>query len=232
MIRSTPVVGPYLVTDTALSGERGVLEVIRAAVAGGIRTVQIRDKTASGRSLCELVTAAGRITKGRALLLVDDRVDVYLAVRASGGDVAGVHLGQGDLPVSAARAVIGPDAVLGLTANTSEQLRKIGELPPGTVDYLGVGVIRPTATKPDHPAPLGVSGFARIASATRLPCVAIGGIVLDDVAGLRAAGAAGVAVVSAICAAPDPESAARAFTDTWDSANPTTADTSSRAVVR
>nr|WP_259608171.1 MULTISPECIES: bifunctional hydroxymethylpyrimidine kinase/phosphomethylpyrimidine kinase [Microbacterium] len=104
---------------------------------------------------------------------------------------------------------------MGLTANTAAHLDAVRALPVGTVDYLGVGVIHPTATKPDHPPALGIAGFAAFAADSPLPCVAIGGIGLDDVAPLRAAGAAGVAVVSALCAAEDPCAAARTFLRAW-----------------
>jgi len=208
----------YLVTDAALSGDRGVLEVVRAAVAGGATAVQLRDKSASARSLYELAVAAAAVVDGRALLLVDDRVDVALAARAAGARVDGVHVGQSDLPVEQVRAILGAAAVVGLTANTPEHLDAVRRMPAGTVDYLGVGVIRPTSTKPDHPAPLGVDGFAAIAAAAGLPCVAIGGVKLADTAALKAAGAAGLAVVSAICAAPDPEHAARELSEAWRSA--------------
>ncbi len=205
----------YLVTDPGLSGPRGVLRVVEAAVAGGVSVVQLRDKTADTRDFFELAVAAARITAGRSLLLVDDRVDVFLAARHAGAAVDGVHVGQADLPVSLVRALIGPDAVLGLTANTPAHLAAAHALPPATVDYLGVGVIRQTATKPDHPEAIGVAGFEAFARSTGLPCVAIGGIGLDDTAALRAAGAAGLAVVSAICAADDPASATRAFAAAW-----------------
>ena len=208
----------YLVTDAALSGDRGVLEVVRAAVAGGATAVQLRDKSASARSLYELAVAAAAVVDGRALLLVDDRVDVALAARTAGARVDGVHVGQSDLPVEQVRAILGAAAVVGLTANTPEHLDAVRRMPAGTVDYLGVGVIRPTSTKPDHPAPLGVDGFAAIAAAAGLPCVAIGGVKLADTAALKAAGAAGLAVVSAICAAPDPEHAARELSEAWRSA--------------
>jgi thiamine-phosphate diphosphorylase len=91
----------------------------------------------------------------------------------------------------------------------------VADLPAGTVDYLGVGVFRPTATKADHPEPLGVTGFALLAAAAELPCVAIGGVLRSDSAKLRAAGAAGLALVSAICAADDPEGATRDFAAAW-----------------
>ncbi len=208
----------YLVTDTALCGPRGVVVTVREAVLGGATTVQIREKDAAARDLLELVRAVADAVGDRATVLVDDRVDVFLAARAAGSAVHGVHLGQSDLPAREAREVIGADAILGLTANTAAHLAALEALPPGTVDYLGVGVIRPTSTKPDHPAPLGIAGFAEIAAATPLPCVAIGGIRVDDVAALKHAGAAGVAVVSAICAASDPRAAAAAFASAWSQA--------------
>ena len=205
----------YLVTDAGLSGPRGVLAVIAEAVAGGVTAVQLRDKTASTREVYELVIAAARLTRGRCLLFVDDRVDVFLAARTGGVRVDGVHVGQSDLPAEAVRRLIGPDALLGLTANTPAHFAAAHCLPNGTVDYFGVGVIRPTATKANHPEPLGVAGFAALAAATPIACVAIGGIRLDDTAALKTAGAAGLAVVSAICAAGDPQGATRQFVDAW-----------------
>ncbi|ANI91729.1 thiamine phosphate synthase [Dietzia timorensis] len=208
----------YLVTDPVLCGARGVLSVIESAVAGGATTVQIRDKTAGGRELFELVCRAAELTDGKATLLVNDRVDVYSAAKAVGAAVDGVHLGQEDLPVAAVRKAIGPDAVIGLSADTHAHLDEVHALGPGTVDYLGVGAIRETSTKADHPAPLGYVGFAQVAAATTLPCVAIGGVQARDTLALREAGAAGVATVSAICAADDPRRAAREFAQAWDAA--------------
>ncbi|MFC5928051.1 thiamine phosphate synthase [Cryobacterium melibiosiphilum] len=205
----------YLVTDAGLSGPHGVLAVIAEAVAGGVSAVQIRDKTASTREVYELVIAATRLTRGRCLLFVDDRVDVFLAARNGGAHVDGVHVGQSDLPANVVRRLIGPDALLGLTANSPAHLAAAHSLPNGTVDYFGVGVIRPTATKANHPEPLGARGFAALAASTPIPCVAIGGICLDDTAALKAAGAAGLAVVSAICAAEDARAATREFVDAW-----------------
>lgn len=205
----------YLVTDTRQCGARGVPSVVAAAVAGGVGTVQIRDHDASAAELVALTCAVAAVLDERTTLLVDDRVDVVLAARLAGARVDGVHLGQSDLPVSAARAILGADAVIGLTADTPAHLAAAHALPRGTVDYLGVGVIRPTATKADHPAPLGIDGFAALAASTALPCVAIGGIVAADAAPLRRAGAAGLAVVSALCGAEDPAAAARRFHEEW-----------------
>lgn len=208
----------YLVTDPALCGARGVVETVRRAVEGGVRIVQLRDKDASDAETTAQLIELSRVIDGRALLVVNDRLDAALAARAAGARVDGVHLGQGDESVIRARAELGPDALIGLTANSAEHLVAVGRLPEGTVDYLGVGVIRPTSTKPDHPPALGIDGFAAVAAASPLPCVAIGGVGIDDVGALRAAGAAGVAVVSALCAADDPRTAAEGFAGRWRAA--------------
>lgn len=212
--------GVYLVTDTAQAERHGhgVLGVVRAAVAAGVRIVQVRDKTASARDLLALTAAVADAVGDRALVVVDDRLDVALAARSAGHRVAGVHLGQSDVPASAARALLGPDAHVGLTANTTRHLVEVATMPRGTVDLLGVGVVHPTSTKPDHPPALGVAGFGRLAATTSVPCVGIGGVGLDDVGPLRQAGAAGVAIVSGICAAPDPGAAAAAYVAAWDGA--------------
>ncbi|WP_144714403.1 thiamine phosphate synthase [Curtobacterium pusillum] len=213
-------VGVYLITDATLADRHGigVLGVVRAAVQAGVRIVQVRDKRASARDLLALTSAVADAVGDRAMVVVDDRLDVALAARHAGHAVAGVHLGQSDLPVEVARALLGPDAHVGLTANTPAHLEAVARLPRGTVDLLGVGVVHPTTTKPDHPPALGHEGFARIARLARdtgVPCVAIGGVTLDDVVPLGAAGAAGVAVVSGICAAADPGVAAAAYVAAW-----------------
>ncbi|OZB80831.1 thiamine phosphate synthase, partial [Microbacterium sp. 13-71-7] len=205
----------YLVTDPALSGARGIAAVVDAAVSGGVRFVQLRDKDADDAAIVEQLVALSAVIAGRARLVVDDRLDAVVEARRRGARVDGIHLGQSDASPLVARAVLGPDAIVGLTAHTPAHLDAVRALPSGTVDYLGVGVIHPTSTKPDHPAPLAVAGFAAFAAASPLPCVAIGGIERTDVAALRAAGAAGVAVVSALCAAPDPRIAARKLLRAW-----------------
>jgi thiamine-phosphate pyrophosphorylase len=208
--------GIYLVTDTGLCGGRGVVETVRAAVAAGVRTVQVRDKGSSAAELYELVRGVADAVGADATVLVNDRVDVYLAARAGGAAVQGVHLGQGDLPVEQARRLVGPTAIIGLTANSDEHLRRLGELPANTVDYLGVGVIHPTSTKPDHPPAFGVDGFTAFAARSPLPCVAIGGVSLADIAPLRRAGAVAAAVVSAVCSAADAHASALSLVTAWD----------------
>lgn len=205
----------YLVTDAALCGARGVAAVVREAVAGGVRIVQLRDKTASDEAIIEQLAELSAIIAGRAALVVNDRLDAAVEARRRGIRVDGIHLGQGDASVLRARQLLGPDALIGLTANTFEHIEAVRALPPGTVDHLGVGVIRPTSTKPDHPPALGVEGFRAIVAASPVPCVAIGGVGIDDIDALRAVGAAGVAVVSALCAADDPRESARALRRRW-----------------
>ena len=210
----------YLVTDPVLCGDRGVAEIVREAVAGGARVVQLRDKEATDAEIADQLVDLSEVIGGRALLVVNDRLDAVLEARRRGARVDGVHLGQTDASVEHARALLGPDALIGLTANSPEHLDAVLALPPGAVDYLGVGVIRPTRTKPDHPPALGVAGFRAFAAASPLPCVAIGGVGIDDVEALREAGAAGVAVVSALCAAEDPRATARALLRRWQDAAP------------
>ncbi len=191
--------------------------------------VLIRDKLASAAELLATVVAAAEAIDAHAaahpsarrpLLLVDDRVDVGLAALARGVRVDGVHVGQSDVPADLVRRMLyaaSPDRrlVVGLTANTPAHVEAVRALPAGTVDYLGVGVIRPTSTKPDHPAPLGHDGFGIIAGLSPVPCVAIGGVDVRDVAAIAAAGGAGTAVVSAICAGEDPGAAARELAEAW-----------------
>jgi thiamine-phosphate pyrophosphorylase len=195
----------YLVTDTGLCGARGVPATVTAAVRGGVTAVQVRDPEASTRALCGLARAVADVLAGTGVpLLVNDRADVARAVGAHG-----VHLGQQDLDPGAARDLLGQDAVVGLSVSGPADVTAAHRLPAGTVDYLGVGPVHRTATKPDAAPALGLAGTAEVAAGTTLPCVAIGGIHPRNVAEVRRTGVAGVAVVSAICAADDPARAAR-----------------------
>jgi thiamine-phosphate pyrophosphorylase len=197
----------YLVTDTALCGDRGVVETVRAALPGGVTAVQVRAPSATTRELCALSLAVHQVLAGSGVpLLVNDRLDVALAVGAEG-----VHLGQDDLAPEHARRLGGPDLLIGLSVSTLEQVARTTTLPHGWLDYLGVGPVHATATKPEAAAPLGLSGTAQLVAASPLPCVAIGGIGAGNAAAVRATGVAGLAVVSAVCAAADPASAAAAL---------------------
>jgi len=203
----------YLVTDTALCAGRGVPATVAAAVAGGVTCVQVRDVDATDAEFVRLARAVRRELAGTGVrLLLNDRVHL---VAETGAD--GAHVGQGDLDVASARRLIGPDAVLGLSV---QELGHVAAAQPAgpAVDYLGVGPVWEQATKPDAAPPGGLDRFAAIVAAGPWPCVAIGGVGAGRVAAARAAGAAGVAVVSAICGQPDPLGAARALRAEWDEA--------------
>ncbi|KAB1643915.1 thiamine phosphate synthase [Gulosibacter chungangensis] len=204
----------YLVTDDGLCAAEGrtVVDTVRAAVDGGVTCVQLRGKTLSARELLQQTLEVAAAVGDRVPVLVNDRVDVYLTAREAGAAVAGVHIGQSDLPVELTRAVIGPDAILGLSAATPQQLANIT---PGTVDYVGIGPVHSTATKPDAPTGRGLEWAAGIVTEAPVPAVAIGGLRAADLEALKAAGFAGAAVVSAICSATDPEAAARALAERW-----------------
>jgi thiamine-phosphate pyrophosphorylase len=203
----------YLVTDTQqCGGPAGVVATVDAAVKGGVTAVQLRDPGATTRELVDLGRALVALLRPRGVpLVVDDRVDVALAVGADG-----VHVGQSDLDPVSARRLLGPERHLGLSVSTPEEARATADLPPGTVDLLGVGPVRPTLSKTDARPAIGFARLAVVAAATHLPCVAIGGLRAADVPALHDAGAAGSAVVSAVCGRPDPASAAREIARAWD----------------
>lgn len=208
--------GAYLVANTASCTPRSTLEVIEGAVAGGIQWIQLRAKDETAREFYELALAAAKLTEGRAELLINDRIDVYLAAKAEGAAVTGVHIGQKDLPVRVARQIIG-DGILGLSASSRENIEQ-ANLDAEVIDYLGVGAVRATPTKKDHPTPLGLDGFALRTTWTQLPCVAIGAVTADDAGAIRSGGGAGLAVVRAICQAEDPQAASAQLVAAWEAA--------------
>ena len=193
----------HLVTDSALCGERGVLAVVEAAVSGGVSCVQLREKTLGTRAFVERARALkASLAPLGVPLIINDRVDVALACGADG-----IHVGQGDMAPADVRQLL-PDALLGLSIETLEQLDR-AELEP--VDYYGISPVFSTATKKDAAAAVGLEGLRLMRSRTRRPLVAIGGITPENAQSVVAAGADGLAVVSALCAAPDPAAVAREF---------------------
>jgi thiamine-phosphate pyrophosphorylase len=196
--------GLYLVTDRPLARGRSLLGIVRAALAGGVTVVQLREKACSTREMIEMAQEILAIIRPLGVpLIIDDRVDVALAAGADG-----VHVGQDDMPARLARRLIGPDRVLGVTAATPEEAR---QAVADGADYIGCNAVFATPTKSDTGAPAGVEGFRKLAHAVAVPVIAIGGIKAGNAGELIRAGAAGVAVVSAIVAADDPEQAARAL---------------------
>ncbi|MGP9537596.1 thiamine phosphate synthase [Brachybacterium sp. AOP43-C2-M15] len=206
----------YLVTSG--TGRRTV-EAAAAAAAGGAGMIQVRAKDASTPELLELACAvadAVHAARPATRVVVDDRVDVAWAARRRGVEVHGVHLGQEDLPVPDARALLGDDAIIGMTTGTLATVRAAERL-HDLLDYIGAGPFRPTPTKDSGREPLGLEGSARLVDETRLPVVAIGGLTAADAPALATTGVAGMAVVRAIMDAERPEAVARqivaAFSD-------------------
>lgn len=194
----------YLVTDRHLCGERGVLDTVHMSISGGASLVQLRDPEAAARELIEQARSLNALLRPLAIpLIVNDRVDVALAA-----GVAGVHLGQSDMSVRDARAILGPDAIIGLSVGGQDELAASAE-DVELADYVGVGPFAATGTKADAGAAIGVDGLRLVREAVSLPVVAIGGIGAHNARDAILTGADGVAVVSALCAAADPADAAR-----------------------
>lgn len=195
----------YLVTDEAAKCRHSLLETVQRAVDGGVTIVQYRSTNPdAGTCYREALPIRDFLASRGVPFIVNNRIDLALAL-----DADGVHIGQRDLPVPAVRAMIGPDRILGLSVSNADQLRSVDA---ALVNYLGMGPVFPTISKLNAPPVLGVDGFAALASQSPLPVVAIGGLDVERARLVRATGAAsGIAVVSAICGAEDPEAAARAL---------------------
>lgn len=195
----------YLVVGADACGPRDLGDLVRAAVAGGVGCVQLREKRADTRTMLararllrEVLAEAPR----RVPLLINDRVDIALA-----GGADGVHLGATDLPATLARQLM-PDGLIGLSLEAPADL---AAAPLGAVDYVAASPVFATASKDDAAAPMGLDGLRALRAATALPLVAIAGIDAARAGAVFEAGADGIAVVSAICAAPDPRAAAAAL---------------------
>jgi thiamine-phosphate pyrophosphorylase len=189
-----------VVTDDALLEGRDVVQLARAAVRGGVTSVELRLKHAGARE--QVALARGLIAAVAVPVLVNDRPDVALAAGA-----AGVHLGPDDLPIAMVRRIVPRGFMIGASVGSEAEAANAG-----TADYWGIGPWRATGTKGDAGAALGADGFARLVRlAGGRPCLAIGGVRPEDLPAVRAAGGSGVAVASGILGAEDVEGAARAY---------------------
>ena len=229
-----PAPGGTAAADRALPGRAGldlrlmavtIGDVDDALIArcvdlarGGATCIQVRVKhPRSDRELLAGVSAVAEAVHRAApecRVLVDDRADIAFAARHRGVPVAGVHLGHTDLPVAAARAMLGPDAVVGLTTGTLELIahaRAHGD----ALDYVGAGPFRPTPTKRSPRPPIGLAGYPMLVAAAHVPIVAIGDVGVDDLAALRRTGVAGAAMARPLMHAPDAGAAARACREAW-----------------
>ncbi|WP_421919633.1 thiamine phosphate synthase [Marinifilum sp.] len=191
----------YLVTDKELAKDKALEDVVEEAVKGGVSMVQIREKEACSKDFYQLAASIKKVLeKYKVPLIINDRLDIALAV-----DADGLHIGQSDLPYHVARKILGPNKIIGLSVESTEQAKEANQL---DVDYIGLSPVFSTQTKNDIAKPLELEGVKEIMSFSKHAAVAIGGINSENAADLIKAGADGIAVVSAIVCSPDPCKAA------------------------
>lgn len=199
----------YLVTDQSLTRGRCLADVVGAAVQGGVSCVQLREKSLATREFFAQAMMLKELLAPHCVpLVINDRIDIALACCAEG-----VHLGQSDMPVEMARKLLPPDVFIGWSVESMDDVFHSSNLP---VDYLGISPIFATPTKTDTKNAWGIDGLVEVRAFTRLPLVAIGGIHVGNAPEVLRAGADGLAIVSALCAADDPQATAeklRAFCD-------------------
>ncbi len=200
--------GLYLVTDRNILGQRDFYQAVEAALSGGVTLVQLREKETPGCDFYQTAAALKKLTaRYNVPLLINDRLDIALAV-----DADGVHIGQQDLPLPVARKLLGPQKIIGYSvSNLAEAL--YGE--KHGADYLGAGPVYTTTTKEVSIQPLGVEGLRAIKQAVSVPVVGIGGINQENVCEVKKSGADGIAVVSAILGSSDPKKASRELYRAW-----------------
>jgi thiamine-phosphate pyrophosphorylase len=191
----------YLVTDRSLSNMRPIERIVEEAVKGGVTMVQLREKNCCTNDFVKLAIRLKQILKQYNVpLIINDRLDIVLAA-----DAEGLHIGQSDMPYPIARKILGYNKIIGLSVETIAQAKDANLL---DVDYIGISPVFFTGTKTDIQTPLGLEGIREIASFTKHHIVGIGGIHAGNAKAVIEAGAAGVAVVSAIVSADDPAKAA------------------------
>ena len=191
----------YLVTDRSLSLDRDMEWIVEEAVKGGVTMVQLREKECSTRDFIELaIRLKQKLAPYNVPLIINDRADVALAANADG-----LHIGQSDMQCNMARQLLGADKIIGLSVENMEQVYESNNM---DVDYIGISPVFSTATKTDTALPFGLEGIRDVMAICNHPAVAIGGINLTNIREIMAAGAHGIAVVSAICSAESPKAAA------------------------
>jgi thiamine-phosphate pyrophosphorylase len=199
----------YLVTDPLLNRGYSVLEQIELALIGGVRIVQIREKSMPVSDFIKLASEALHLTRAHnAFLIINDAAEIAMSAGADG-----LHLGQGDMPVREARNIVGDDAIIGISVKTMDEAICAEE---DGADYLAVNGVFPTATKEDLGYCVGLEGVTRIRQSTRLPVIGIGGITLHNCRSVIEAGAHGIAVVTAITMSDNIPQTCRSFLDLMD----------------
>ncbi len=192
----------YLVTDRPLSLGRDIAWIAEEAAKGGVTMVQLREKDINTRAFIALAHQLKAVLSPLNIpLIINDRVDVALA-----SDADGVHIGQSDMDYETARRLVGPDKIIGLSVENMQQLEEANAL---DVDYIGISPVFSTATKTDTAQPFGLEGLKKAVALSKHLAVAIGGINMSNTPDIIKAGADGIAVVSAICSANNPQKAAQ-----------------------
>ncbi len=198
----------YLITDRAILGGRDLFQAVESALRGGVTLVQLREKQISSRDFYQIALALKGLTvKYKVPLLINDRLDIALAV-----DADGIHIGQEDLPIQAARNFLGPQKIIGYSVSSVDEAI-YGE--KNGADYLGAGPVYVTTTKNVAVEPLGVEGLRGIKESVSIPVVGIGGVNLSNVSEVKKSGADGVAIVSGILGSFDPDRTSRKLCDAW-----------------
>jgi thiamine-phosphate pyrophosphorylase len=196
----------YLVTDRTQTRGRDLLWVLKRALEGGVRAVQLREKDLNGKDLFQLADKARELCdRYHAQLLVNDRIDIALAV-----DAAGVQLGKASIPIETSRLLLGPRKLIGYSAHSLEESRFAQQ---SGADFLLFGPVYFTASKAPYGAPQGLEALKKIVEKVALPVYAIGGIKADSIVDVRRTGARGVALISAVIGANDPKGAAASMVE-------------------
>lgn len=192
----------YLIADLSFCGKHSLDEIISRSLDGGVTMVQLRGKHQTTRAMIETAQSILKMTRQfHVPLIINDRVDVAMAVNADG-----VHLGDDDMAIGSARQLLGPDKIIGLSAHTVEEAQSAEAR---GADYLGIGTVFSTTTKTNIKGIIGGDGLKRMCASVAIPCVAIGGINESNAAALKHSGAKGIAVISALMASADPHSTAK-----------------------
>jgi thiamine-phosphate pyrophosphorylase len=198
----TPDFDLYLVTDRSLTQGHDLLWVLQQALDGGVKAIQLREKDLGGSALFSLAEAARKLTQSyHARLLINDRIDLALAV-----DADGVQLGKASLPIETARALLGPRKLLGASTHSLEEAQ---EAERNGADFVLFGPVYFTPSKAPYGAPQGLAALKKVVEKISLPIYAIGGIKLENIADTRRTGVRGVALISAVMSAADPEDATK-----------------------
>lgn len=226
-MRSVLDISAYLIVGPENTKGRPVPEIVRSAVENGFTCVQLRSKTASAREmlrLCaqtaDLLTSLGK--SDEVALLVDDRLDIVLAAREAGIKVDGVHVGQKDIPASVCRRLLGPEAVIGLSARADALIDYVTHCDTKDMDYFGAGPLHATPSKPEagrtpdgRMVTRSLDELTQLHRVSPLPVVVGGGVKAADLPALKACGVEGFFVISAIAGADDPAAAAHRMTSLW-----------------